>query len=435
MQTPQASRSNQPLRDAQGPPASLGSFARRLFPAKIPPPPRRRARILRQRHFPVWSGLSLLLGLVTASSAPIKEARSSVEPVVIKKIYFMIHPFCYRVPRPAGYPDTPEGRGRWDQYVAYEKETSQRWFQKIAAMGPKDALVVCAARVGCPKDLREFAEAHLGPRAVVIEDYLDAPGSDLREQLSPKAKMELGEELLAMFWRYGSGWTAQSSYLTVVARGWTARCQQIFQQRGLTFDPKTVRAEGWGESFEGCVANYCRYLGTYFELANSVEDDFGMTVPDAPFLLTAKFLERVPLAHDVRLYLWAAADGQLVALFQNAKATVGAPALYAQFPLRGLNIEIRNKRNSQLWPGNIPPANGSVAEALNRKGKTFSTWDQRRRENESACVEHDGALKVPIPILETDLSYIIAHGTTLTDLRAVLANARIVEEPTFKAPD
>ena len=391
--------------------------------------------------FPAWPGLCFLLGLAATSAVQIKAASSSVTPAVIERIYFMIHPFCYRGPCPPSpvFGDSPEARRRWDQYVAYENKISQRWFQAIAAMGPKDALFI-GVPSSCPKDLREFAEAHLGPRAVVIEDDL-RHRSDVWEQLSPSAKLELGEELLAMYRRYGNQWSAEPLGQPVAARGWAERFKQACNQRGLTYDPKTVRAESWGESFEGCVANYGRHLSTYLALAKPIEDDFAMTVPDAPFLLTARFLERIPLAHDVRLYLWEAADGQLVALFQKARAAIGEPALFAEFPLRDWKIEVRSRMDRPMWPKNLPPVKGSAAEGMAILMKNNSAWEQKRQESETTCVEVNGELKVPVPgTFVSDMTYIFVQGVSFADLRAVLANARLVEETkvtaqNYPAPD
>src|SRR5436309_2719992 len=234
-----------------------------------------------------------------------------------------------------------------------------------------------------------------------------------------------------MYWKYGFAWTSDPLGQPVIARGWAERVKHTFRQRGLTFDPRTVQAEGWGESFEGCVANYSRYLGTYLGLANPIEDNFEMTVPDAPFLLTARFVERVPLERSVRLYLWETQEGRLVALFQKAQAVIGEPSLFAQFPLRGMRIEVRSRMNRPMWPKNLPPAKGSAAAAaaLYFKKKAIPPWELKRQEQGSTIVEVNGELKVPIPTpWVTDVSYIFAEGTKLADLRTVLAKATLVEE-------
>jgi hypothetical protein len=378
-----------------------------------------------RKKFLAFSGLGVLLALVIVSGIQ-REPASSVKPVVIEKIYFMIHPLLYRAPyAKAG---DPEGAERYQQYADYEKKVSSRWFQAIANMGPKEALVIGAPN--CPKDLEESVEKYLGPRGLVIKDDLISQ-PELWQRLSPEAKADLGRDLLAMFWKHGFAWTSDPLGQPVIARGWAERVKEAFKQRGLTFDPGTVKAEGWGESFEGCVANYSRYMGSYLGLANPIEDNFEMTVPDAPFLLTARFLERVALGRNVRLYFWEAKDGRLIALFQNAQAAIGDPSLYAQFPLQGMSMEVRSRMDRPMWPKNLPPEKGSAAEAmaLRLKKKETPAWELKRQEKGSTIVAVNGHLKVPIPTpWIPDVAYIFARGAALTDFRNVLANARLVEE-------
>jgi hypothetical protein len=172
-------------------------------------------------------------------------------------------------------------------------------------------------------------------------------------------------------------------------------------------------------------------MGTYLGLANPIEDNFEMTVPDAPFLLTARFLERVVLDRNVRLYLWKAQDDRLIALFQNAQAAIGEPSLYAQFPLQGISLEVRSRMDRPMWPKNLPPGRGTAAEAsaLRLKKKGIPAWELKRQEEGSTIVEVNGHLKVPIPTpWVPDVAYIFAQGATLADFRNLLANATLVEE-------
>jgi len=309
-----------------------------------------------------------------------------------------------------------------------KKKISFRWFQAIGNMGPNEAVVVGAPN--CPKDLEESVEKHLGPRGLVIKDDLIGH-PELWQRLSPEAKADLGRDLLAMYWKHGFAWTSDPLGQPVIARGWAERVKEVFKQRGLTFDPRTVKAEGWGESFEGCVANYGRYMGTYLGLANPIEDNFEMTVPDAPFLLTARFLEKVVLGRNVRLYFWEAQDGRLIALFQNAQAAIGDPVLYAQFPLQGTSLEVRSRMDRPIWPKNLPPARGTAAEAsaLGLKKKRTPAWELKRQEEGSTATEVNGYLRVPVPTpWVPDVAYIFAEGTPLADFRTLLANAALVEE-------
>ena len=369
------------------------------------------------------------IGLISVQSA---SAEEPAEPVAIYRIAFLIHPFCYRVPRPEGYDSSPETRLRWDQYVSYENRIAERWLEGIADLGPHEVLVICAGRLGCPPDLRAYAQKHLGHRAVVIEEYLDQRW-DFSIDLSAQTKISIADELVAMYQRYGHDWSAQSLALPIATRGWVEHLHQEFKQRGLTFDPATVRVDAWGESFEGCVASYARYLGPYLGLARPIENDFQMTVPDAPFLLSAKFIDKIPLKRDVRLYFWELADGRLVAIFQKASATVSEPALFAQFPLDGLQVEIRDKSGLQIWPDKHPHPQGSVEEQIAQynegRSRKLADWEKKRRETDSTSVLVGNELRVPLAGWpDAASSYIFVRGSTPAVLRAILANAKLVED-------
>jgi hypothetical protein len=346
----------------------------------------------------------------------------------IEKIYFLIHPLLYRAPAPEPTSEDPGSAERYEQYAEYERKISPRWFDSIAQMGPNEVLVVGAP--GCPKDLEEHVTQHLGRRGLVIRDVLTNQ-ADLWERLSPEAKTGLGHDLLAMYWKHGFSWTSDPLTQPIIARGWAERIKETFTRRGLTFDPATVQAEAWGESFEGCVANYARYLGTYLDLAHPIEDNFELTVPDAPFLLTARFLERVPLDHSVRLYLWECPDSRYVALFQKAQASLGEPSLFVKFPLNGMRLEVRSRMDRPMWPRNLAPAPGSAAEAMERrlKKKQTPSWELRRREKGSTILEEDGLLKVPVPApWVPDIAYIFVEDSSLDEFRSALVQVQFVEE-------
>ena len=305
----------------------------------------------------------------------------------IEKIYFMVHPLIYE-----SLADEPDVAAKYRCYIEYEKKIKARWYAAIESMPSNEALVMCTG----PKHLEEFVNTHLGPRGLVVRDAIVQQPELSEELLSPEVKMSLGEDLLAMFWRHGFEWDSNLLVRPVIARGWAERIKQTFAQRGLVFDPETVQAEGWGDWFDGCVAGYTQYLGPYLGLANPIEDNFAMTVPDARFLLTAKFLEMVPLERSVRLYLWKAKEGQLIAWFRKATKAIGEPSLYVQFPLGTMDIEVRRALGELLWP---------IRE-------TVVEWV-------------DGQLKVPIQ--DPGGPYIFAEDTSLNELRRTLVNATFVE--------
>jgi hypothetical protein len=353
-----------------------------------------------------------LLGFVACSFGSFTTVAGQNGKQLVEKIYFMIHPLLYE-PLAAD----PARAQKVQKYIDYEKQVSKRWYDAIANMRQNEALVVGAP--GCPQKLQDFIEEHLGTRGLIIRDNLISQ-PDLWNELSPEARQGLGHDLLAMYWKHGFEWTSDPLGQPVIARGWAERVKLAFRERGLTFNPATVQAESWGESFEGCVANYGRYLGSYLGLVRPVEDNFEMTVPDAPFLLTARFLERVPLERNVRLYLWEGQDGRLIALFLKLQSTIGEPSLYARVPVGNKRLEVRSRMNRPMWP---------KAEGSAQLKEGTPPWEVRRQQKASAITEADGRLKIPIPTpLVLDAAYIFAEGLPFPEFRAMLAKSSLFEE-------
>jgi hypothetical protein len=218
---------------------------------------------------------------------------------------------------------------------------------RIEEMASNEALVVGSP--GCSMELEEFVVQRLGHRGLVIRDVITHQPELWDTLLSDETKTALGKDLLSMYWKHEFQWKSDPLGQPIIARGWAERIKMEFGERGLVYDPDTVRTEGWGESFEGCVANYTRFLGTYLGLANPIEDEFEMTVPGAKILLTARFVERISIDSTVRLYLWEVRDGRFVGWFHKAMAAIGDPSVVARFATAGMSFEIQD-RHSVLWP-------------------------------------------------------------------------------------
>jgi hypothetical protein len=302
----------------------------------------------------------------------------------VDRIYFLVHPLCYEP-----HADEPEFVAKCRDYIEYEAIIKSRWYERMARMEHGEVLVVC----GGPAEFLDDVANRLGESAVIVRDTITHEPELWDSLLSNEAKEELGRDLLAMYWKHEFEWQSNPLGQPVIARGWAERVRKVFKERRFTFDPATVQAEGWGESFEGCVANYTRFLGTYLKLANPIEDMFEMTVPDAGFLLRATLREVIPLTNSLRLYLWEGEDGRLIGWFHKALATIGEPSVFVRLGIGSIKTEIHS-RKAIIWP-----ARESVVE-----------WN-------------DGHLTVPV----RGAHYVIARDTTFERFRDVLANAEQVE--------
>jgi len=144
----------------------------------------------------------------------------------------------------------------------------------------------------------------------------------------------------------------------VFSRAYAREIETALRERGLAFDPETVRAEAWGESFEGCVTKWSNGIGTYLHLSNTIEKNFEMTVPDAPFILRSRFVECVPLANDVRLFLFEGSDLQPIGLFLKASHRVWDRPLFVHLPTDPRVFEVKRKMGETIWP--VEEAEGIV---------------------------------------------------------------------------
>ena len=97
--------------------------------------------------------------------------------------------------------------------------------------------------------------------------------------------------------------------------------------------------EAWGESFDGCVAKYATRFSKELGLANPMEQNFAMCVPDSVLLFKAKFVEKVRLPSKVRFYLFQTETGQPLATFFEAYFAPGDKAREVDIPLSPASVE------------------------------------------------------------------------------------------------
>ena len=67
------------------------------------------------------------------------------------------------------------------------------------------------------------------------------------------------------------------------------------QNSSLTFDPRTVSFELWGESYEGCVPGYGGAYANRLGLQQHPNMRFEYTVYDSRFLYGAEVVAKVPI--------------------------------------------------------------------------------------------------------------------------------------------
>lgn len=214
----------------------------------------------------------------------------------IRKFYFLIHPLTYA-------PECADGYGNKKCYRIYRKcenEVRRRYHQAIDTMEEDAALAICPTLYSEDPSLKP-------------EELID---------IEVMARRKLGSRLLIMTYP-----TTSSEFL------------KLCKQQGLTYDPQTVRSEGWGESFDGCVAKYCTMFSKQLGLAKPIEQNFAMCVPDLIWLIRSKFIEKVSLPSEIRFYLFEGEDSQPMAIFFDAYSVPGDLPRSVDVPLDPSNAE------------------------------------------------------------------------------------------------
>ena len=267
----------------------------------------------------------------------------------IRRICVLIHPLCYRGHEAEVVPSSMSQEA-FDGYLKVEDEVALRWRRAIANMGRTGALVILpTAPTDAMRDLLEFAEERLGPRCVVLGRGMPWNGA-FWDGLDEDFLAHVGEEMKGALLAHRADVTSWDMQVSVAAMAYARDIQQAFRERGLTFDPETVRAEAWGESFEGCVHMYSIRLRAYLSLAGPIEDKFRMTVPDARFLLTARLLETISLSGDVRLYLWEGADGLPIGLFLETSQPLRSARRFVDVQTGALKLQVTDKNGNPVTP-------------------------------------------------------------------------------------
>lgn len=206
--------------------------------------------------------------------------------IQLRKINFLIHPLTYAPECEGGYKN-----GAFYQLCReYENPVRRRYHEAIDQMEEEEALVIYP----CSTDFH--------PQELV--------------DIEAMARRKLGRRLIVCSYP-----TEISGFLTGL------------EAQGLTFDPQTVETEGWGESFDGCVAKYCAMFSKQLGLAKPIKQNFAMCVPDSILLLRASFIEQVTLPSKIRLYLFEIEDKKPLAVFFESTFVRGDRARSVEIPL------------------------------------------------------------------------------------------------------
>ena len=221
-------------------------------------------------------------------------------------VIFLIHPCLYE------QQDAETVRKEnWQLFVEREQQVKQRWLAALAAR-PRSTLFV---QLGGPTYLLDIARNHLGAPYVC---FPDAENTGDRHEF----------------------------YVAL------ADCvREHISVSKLRFDPRTVTAEVWGESFEGCVPGYGGAFAQYLGLKRSPQLRFEMTVYDSRFLYGAQPPEIVALpGSDVGAWLFAGQDTTSAAMFLARRTAQWIDERRLHLRLHTRSLQVCTKSGHTVWP-------------------------------------------------------------------------------------
>lgn len=286
------------------------------------------------------------------------------------RIVFLIHPNCY-------VGSWPDGGEKYRPYWQREREVEAKWKRGIDGLGEKEFLVMFAMQAANPQHpvgvLAKYAEERLGKRFLAV--------------------------------------TSGGNFDSTSFKAWTEEFKDAIMQRGFSYDPKTIRCEGWGESFDGCVAGFSAFLSRTLQLATPVDVLFDLAVPDMPFLVTARLVERVRLPEkQLRLFLFEDARRRPIGLFMPEICADGMKAYRIAVTADPDRLHVYNKQGKRVELSASPDA-----LAL------------RTSDGVEVSLRQD----VPQPFFGGQLEgplFFVGEGVSLKETRKVLVGARITEK-------
>ena len=289
-------------------------------------------------------------GLSDSKTAEVR-GRSTVKR--LDKIYFLVHGFCYA--EMMRKMDAREITPLLEQYLDREKGCAEKWRSRLRALSPTEGLAVfpfSGAPDGPAAAFLDLAVSNLGDRCFIVTGATDrAP----KTNGIPRAQATSAEDEATNLWN------KEERDMALHSQACSRQFNNMLADRGYAFDPATVAGEAWGASFDGCVTKYTVTLRRMLKLDKNIDINFGLTVPDAAFLLKAADVECVPMDHGVRLFLFKI-DRQFVALYTFTTHVVGDRAAWMTLRCDPKQMTVKSKQGIRLWPQpeayvlqNVPP--------------------------------------------------------------------------------
>jgi hypothetical protein len=334
-------------------------------------------------------------------------------PSRINKIILLIHPFLYESEEnPPGWnPPT------WAEYHNHEKIVNSKIHNKLKEMNQDELLFLLGGnQTGENAKILFETGAKLKERFTVVPEYQQNPiNQKFWDGKNKIFMLEMAGLLKNSLLNRGETFDADQMNTALI--GWSAAkyIKNYIAQSGYYFDQKTVIAEGWGESFEGCVAKLSAIISYYLNLGHPAILCYDLTVPDTKFMLRASFVERIILPGDVVLFLFKVNNIPVGIFFEGSYSLHTKPRI-SQIPLLHpgdfeIHARIRYTGYSshvfaeRIWPDPKPET---------KKIETYVRYS-------------DGILEVPIKRDGVIAAFILGRNMEYKNFRSKIISAKLKE--------
>lgn len=267
----------------------------------------------------------------------------------LKKLHFLIHGFCYaemacgRVPGTLGDPAAC--------YLERENKCAERWRSELNGFASTEGLVIIpwpGNSLGPLLAYHALAVSTLGDRCFIL-DCPDCLASQFWSEQDKDFRHAILAELQAAFVQQNLKCNKEELVTDLHCLACSRRLEILFRERGYSLDRTSVVADSWGASFDGCVTKYTLTLRRMLGLSNIIEINYGLTVPDASFLVNIMEGECILVAGGLRLFIFRD-GGQLIALFTLTAHSLADRPVHVKLPIAAARYTVRSKQGIRLWP-------------------------------------------------------------------------------------
>ncbi len=264
----------------------------------------------------------------------------------IEKLCLLIHGFCWAC---QDY-DTAYSRfgARLNAYLAREQACIQGWYAHLQ-LADNEALAVIPAGLGGPAGaFYAQAAAALGDRFFMLE-CPDSLNQRFWADLQPGDERSILEEVKSALVHQHLHWNKEELQTALHCNACCRRFTKLLAERGYCIDPANISVEAWGASFEGCVTKYTLNIRRMLGLARVIEIAYGLTVPDAAFLLPIMHGESILLGNGLRLTLFTEGNRSFGIYAFTSHSLADQPA-WVEIAAPADDMMVLSKQGIRLWP-------------------------------------------------------------------------------------